>query len=1522
MAGAQSKSRPTPADVAGACALCGRTPAVWEVCNGDIAKVDLICSVCKNDPAVKRVLQDPENKCPICRMNLLLPEPRKATVAFNALTALTAGIVAERMAAGFRSKVMAKRQKSVRILEAAGGGPGRQASSKSLRSTEAPRSTREDAMDAAGSDEARGLPAESLAVSTARKPRGTSFAYTDSATASPVAVRRSLQSFKSVRDLVAEAEGPTLRRAASLRRVPPLKRLREMDLAQLSAVPLEEQAGLWRPLERNRLASVLQHRLVDDSKPNAKQHRKRTILRKNLMNIIGDVFEKKIVADAIDDREENSERDPMPSFLVEYVSNQFGLRKLAEDQIMAILAAVNECQSTSKRAWVFGKLLGVIGHPREYTEHSSDCLMDILQCFFNAVEVQEQLDAMGGTFLVPMVEAKRVVKETLKDNEWFLLSHLNVACSLKHVRPPWSSKEKRAALSAKLSEFVVAETDMSRLLYGEGFELVNGDDVLHHLMVAWWEERARVLDALDAQLAVDLAASEERAANRMAHWEAQQKQHMSKTKDLTDVEKRNLVTGVRRFGNNWEAVLRSFQWSVPRNAPELERLWRAVGVTVHEEEDDAMDWTQWEWEPDWEWGGLVLKSDDEAALSDEEAAAGNAAHDGDGDMPYGMQGADGDLPESFAPPVVRRPTAGSHVLRDTNSAGAIGPKHSLRKLRGVKRSKGSTRSLRRARSRGRSAAAFGLPSRPQSREQGALKSRGSRGSLRDVQRAPQSRGGGGGGGAGSSRSPRPLSRATSGLSRSRRSLNSRGSSRRVDSTNGKKRASSSVDKEAAPAAEELPLEPASATSEITDDDSIYSDDDVVAMNVARAAAVRRLEFDNRKRAARLKLFERWVQAGTAGQAGTLGYGTISGAVDSKVMALRSFTALPGQRAASLKRAADKEAALESWRALVEMESGTAFAVQPFSPPGTTEGRARSQVIVDGPGFPMKEGGRLVPPSHLRTESRIGARLRGDASMSPRGGHSTFGGGAVTATAYAAGDGGAHALADSLAMRLSTLNPTEADDIAERVLHSGSDSDEFENVRYGYVEVAPDAWGSPLNARRTVDAAARRAATAAAAEARRKRPLLRRQPSRKGRPGSGSSMASSARSPQSAASPAATPPTVEVPIAKTMLASGKSGEGANYMPVGRLALRDNGIGKAGTEALVAALHGTKMLHTLDISDNRIGAAGAKALGDWIKAPSCSLRNLNLFGNLLGSRASSRLLTALASLPALHTLNIGRNEVATAAGLCKLLASPAAASLRGLDASWNIFRGVEGERLADALAGAPSLTVLNLEFCSLSDAAAVALARTIGNHVAIAEVGLRYNKIGEDGARAIAAALRQHRTVTFIDMACNFLGQAGVSALQDVIDERVGGAKHFTPATAATLAPDEPGETAAESRLDPLASPRRGNAESADGSDGALRGVGEQGAVLPPLWEAQVPLPDVMIDLTQCITTDVAAGVVPASTRLRDTQRALVRTAMSQQYRGNVAVPPTPIVNTATSPDRPSEHAGGANESRAARYASAT
>ena len=101
-----------------------------------------------------------------------------------------------------------------------------------------------------------------------------------------------------------------------------------------------------------------------------------------LRKMISTLYEQKVIADEVDDRDGHI-RAPFPEFIQEFFINHYGLKSLADKQLGKLVTGVRKhSQEGSKhfdlRVKVFGTLSGILD-PDEYSSVTLNHVLDIMR---------------------------------------------------------------------------------------------------------------------------------------------------------------------------------------------------------------------------------------------------------------------------------------------------------------------------------------------------------------------------------------------------------------------------------------------------------------------------------------------------------------------------------------------------------------------------------------------------------------------------------------------------------------------------------------------------------------------------------------------------------------------------------------------------------------------------------------------------------------------------------------------------------------------------------------------------------------------------------------------------------------------------------------------------------------------------------------------------------------------------------------------------------------------------------------
>eukprot|EP00968_Pinguiococcus_pyrenoidosus_P013568 scaffold1231_cov187-Pinguiococcus_pyrenoidosus.AAC.1 len=219
----------------------------------------------------------------------------------------------------------------------------------------------------------------------------------------------------------------------------------------------------------------------------------------------------------------------------------------------------------------------------------------------------------------------------------------------------------------------------------------------------------------------------------------------------------------------------------------------------------------------------------------------------------------------------------------------------------------------------------------------------------------------------------------------------------------------------------------------------------------------------------------------------------------------------------------------------------------------------------------------------------------------------------------------------------------------------------------------------------------------------------------------------------------------------------------------LYLSDNYIGAEGAKALAErGLPSVPQLTQLDLDENAIGDEGAKALAERGLPSVPQLTQLVLFLNSIGDEGAKALAErGLPSVPQLTQLDLGGNSIGDEGA--KALAErglPSVPQLTQLYLSYNSI-GAEGAKaLAErGLPSVPQLTQLYLGDNSIGAKGAKALAeRGLPSVPQLTQLYLWDNSIGAEGAKALAErGLPSVPQLTQLSLWGNAIGDEGVKAI---------------------------------------------------------------------------------------------------------------------------------------------------------------
>ena len=198
----------------------------------------------------------------------------------------------------------------------------------------------------------------------------------------------------------------------------------------------------------------------------------------------------------------------------------------------------------------------------------------------------------------------------------------------------------------------------------------------------------------------------------------------------------------------------------------------------------------------------------------------------------------------------------------------------------------------------------------------------------------------------------------------------------------------------------------------------------------------------------------------------------------------------------------------------------------------------------------------------------------------------------------------------------------------------------------------------------------------------------------------------------------------------------------------------------------ALIDNKTLENLNLGDNDIGSKGINLLALIIKNNS-TLKSFNLERNEIEDDAAGLLGNALKVNDALESLNLERNKIqAKGAGLLgdALITNKA---LKIFNLGCNEIEDEGAKLLGEGLKLNTALETLYLHKNGIGDKGVEDLTISLAENKTLQELNLANNKIGPDGAKDIATLLANDCNLTSLDLTNNKIGDEGAKFLASAL-----------------------------------------------------------------------------------------------------------------------------------------------------------
>lgn len=303
----------------------------------------------------------------------------------------------------------------------------------------------------------------------------------------------------------------------------------------------------------------------------------------------------------------------------ERVKASKGLKSIADNYIMSLLDTVVRL-SHLPRVCVFGKVAGLYpedGYPF-YPESAKILVYLVKLCFGMQTASAERMEENGSVWLSAEV-ADTCVQSMFDQNPYWNLEKWHNSCTKYNVNLPWSNVNIRSDLAANLASIMTTVGDIDakdrrRLpsdIRGAGVTqiIIDADRLMDVMFSAFVSERCRVERELEE------AEIHRLKVQRRIEQTYQQQLRNVQLRPFVALERHYLKKGVKRFGvGSWKRILNDKRYVLVHRTEEiLEQEWRKIAARRDKREKRRWDWRRWPWNPEWEWGGLIVSQDDSAS---------------------------------------------------------------------------------------------------------------------------------------------------------------------------------------------------------------------------------------------------------------------------------------------------------------------------------------------------------------------------------------------------------------------------------------------------------------------------------------------------------------------------------------------------------------------------------------------------------------------------------------------------------------------------------------------------------------------------------------------------------------------------------------------------------------------------------------------------------------------------------------------------------------------------------------------
>jgi hypothetical protein len=306
-----------------------------------------------------------------------------------------------------------------------------------------------------------------------------------------------------------------------------------------------------------------------------------------------------------------------------------------------------------------------------YTPNACDVCLELLQHVFPGADLKDSLDCPPTQLFITATMAVKALHDMFKKSSQWNFAELRGICRELKVDPPWAEGKRKAlygmvdTIKGKKNDMLIEDTVNVDKFMKEAIDLwiTEASDLYDAVDRALADEEAKRLEEVELErirgLQIDpdsldpLPSQEHDSVMKLIHlmggpyaqtwWMSDKELAADQEAKAREAEKARLETSKTIPGKflkgtsskelrlkvpdlDWKLIFGDtrFHISTQRSPEEMQIRLRKIIEEIIKTDEKILNWEAWEWDPDWDWGGLCLVNESK------EEKPGGKGHENDG----------------------------------------------------------------------------------------------------------------------------------------------------------------------------------------------------------------------------------------------------------------------------------------------------------------------------------------------------------------------------------------------------------------------------------------------------------------------------------------------------------------------------------------------------------------------------------------------------------------------------------------------------------------------------------------------------------------------------------------------------------------------------------------------------------------------------------------------------------------------------------------------------------------------------